>query len=98
MKYLTIIAYLALGLMLCGCAHEAYYVDHEHGLASRDAFDQQIVNKDYKYAGKPVEGLDGLYAENIMGAYLDTFTDIFTKESVDINATGFSGGSSGSSQ
>jgi hypothetical protein len=71
-------------LFLGGCANSAYYADREHGLASRDAFDQQIVHKDYKFAGKPVEGMDAIYAEHIMGKYLDTFQEGFTKETIDI--------------
>jgi hypothetical protein len=88
MKYSVLIALLVLGLLLGGCAQEAWYVDREHGIASSDAFDQQIVNKDYKYAGKPVAGMDGIYTEQIMSTYHKTFTEGFTKEDIDISEIG----------
>jgi hypothetical protein len=78
----------ALGFMVSGCAEPAFYADREHGIASSAAFDQQIVHKDYKYAGKPVEGLDAIYAENVMGRYLETFKEGFTKEDFEITETG----------
>lgn len=84
MKYLTVGALLMVGLFVGGCAQEALYVDREHGVASSDAFDQQIVNKDYKYANKDVEGLDAIHAENIMGKYADTYKSGFTKEKIDL--------------
>ena len=88
MKYNTLPIVLAFGLILGGCAESAYYADREHGIASSDAFDRQVVHKDYKYAGKPVEGLDAIYAEHIMGKYLDTFQEGFTKEDIQITETG----------
>jgi hypothetical protein len=91
MKYSALFTIVVLGLLLGGCAHEAMYADREYGVANSDAFDQQIVNKDYKYAGKPVEGLDGIYAEQIMGKYLDTYKEGFKKENIDITETGFAG-------
>lgn len=90
MKYPVLIMVLIGALFIGGCAHEALYADREHGVASQDAFDQQIVNKDYKYAQKPVEKMDGIYAEHVMGEYLGTFTQGFTKEIVDIGQTGVS--------
>jgi hypothetical protein len=88
MKLMTPLAILALALIFGGCANEAWYADREFGVASRDAFDQQIAHKDYKYAGMPVEGMDGLYSENIMGRYLDTYKEGFTKETFEISETG----------
>lgn len=88
MKYSALCALLIFGLFLGGCAREAWYADQEHGIASRDAFDQQIVNKDYKYANKPVEKMDGIHAEQVMGEYLDTYTQGFTKENITITETG----------
>ena len=88
MKYITLPLVLALGLILGGCAETAYYADREHGIASSDAFDQQVVHKDYKYVGKPVEGMDAIYSENIMGRYLETFKEGFTKEDIQITETG----------
>jgi hypothetical protein len=85
MKYTVLILALA-SFVLTGCAREAWYADRELGIASADAFDQQIVHKDYKYAGKPVEGLDAIYAEHIMGKYLDTYQEGFTKEPIDISS------------
>ena len=90
MKYPYLFLILALGLFLGGCAHEAYYADREHGIASNDAFDQQIVHKDYKYAKQPVEGMDGIYSENIMGKYLDTYKTPSTTEQMDITEIGIS--------
>lgn len=84
MKLLTLWTGLTCGLLLCGCAHETCYVDKEFGLASKAAFDQQIVNKDYKYADKDVSGMDALHSENVMGKYADTYKQSFTKESIDI--------------
>ena len=83
-----VLGFILLGFMVSGCAETAYYADREHGVASNDAFDQQIVHKDYKYANKPVEGMDAIYAEEIMSTYLDTFSEGFTSEDIDITATG----------
>lgn len=68
MKY-HIVLLLASLLWLAGCAHEAPYADYEYGMATMDAFDRQVVFKDYVHANKPVEGMDGLYAEPTMGMY-----------------------------
>ena len=84
----TVLGFLLLGFMVSGCAETAYYADREHGVASSDAFDQLVVHKDYKYANKPVEGMDAIYAEHIMGKYLDTFKEGFTKEDIQITDTG----------
>lgn len=84
MKYLTVGALLIVGLLVGGCAQEALYADREHGVASSDAFDQLIVNKDYKYANKDVEGLDAIHAEDIMGKYAETYKGGFTKEEMDM--------------
>ena len=93
MKYIylpitMVLGFMLLGFLVSGCAETAYYADREHGIASNDAFDQQIVHKDYKYAGKPVEGMDAIYAEQIMGKYLETFKEGFTKEDFEISETG----------
>ena len=88
MKYINLPFVLALGLVLGGCAETAYYADREHGIASSDAFDQQIVHKDYKYANQPAEGMDAIYAEHIMDTYLKTFKQGFTKEKIDLSETG----------
>jgi len=85
MKPLTLLSLFIFGLSISGCAREACYVDKEYGLASNSAFDQQIVNKDYKYAGKDVSGMDALSSENIMGKYVDTYKESFTKEEIDIS-------------
>ena len=89
MKSITmVLGFMVLGFMVSGCAETAYYADREHGIASSDAFDRQVVHKDYKFAGKPVEGMDAIYAEHIMGKYLDTFQEGFTKEDIQITETG----------
>jgi hypothetical protein len=86
MKFTSLLAICILFLGSTGCAREAFYADREHGIASSDAFDQLIVHKDYKYASKPVEGIDANYIENVMGRYLETFSEGFTKEQdFDIN-------------
>jgi hypothetical protein len=90
MKYSYLISILALSLFLGACAQEAYYADREHGIASNNAFDQQIVHKDYKYAKQPVEGMEGIYSENIMGKYLDTYKTAPTSDKIDINSMGLS--------
>ena len=84
MKVPALLTMLACGLLLGGCAHETCYVDKEFGVASSAAFDQQIVNKDYKYADKEVSGLEALHSENIMGKYAETYKQSFTKEKIDI--------------
>lgn len=76
------------GMLLAGCAHEAYYVDHEYGMAQNDAFDRQIVHKDYPHADKATEGLEGIHAESIMQTYHETFQDSFSDEDIDVTATG----------
>jgi len=92
MKYLVLA--MSLGLLLVGCTamEEAYYADREFGVATNDAFDRQIINKDYAHAAKPVEGMPALYAEPVMDRYHSTFSEGFTKESVNINAVGSESG------
>lgn len=92
MKFIALL--ITLGALLAGCAamEEAYYVDREYGAASNDAFDRQIIYKDYVHAAKPVEGLPALHAESIMEAYHGTFSQSFTKESFDISEIGVIGG------
>ena len=53
-------------IFMTGCAQEAYYADQEYGIASMDAYDQQIVHKDYVHADKDVNGMEGLHAEPTM--------------------------------
>jgi len=88
MKQIKFILSLVIASLISGCAHEAICVDREYGMANRDAFDRQIVYKDYKYAGQPVDGLDGIYVEPTMGKYLETYSEGFTKENVDIQSVG----------
>ena len=65
-------------IFMTGCAQEAYYADREHGIASMDAYDQQIVHKDYVHADKDVNGMEGLHAEPTMEMYHDSFGQGFT--------------------
>jgi hypothetical protein len=74
--------------VLAGCAQEAYYADREYGIATRDAFDQQVVNKDYVHTGKTSDSMDGLHAEPIMEMYHDSFGEGFTQESVSTSSPG----------
>jgi hypothetical protein len=87
MKYIAII-FLA-GLMLSGCANEAFYADQEFGMASQDAFDRQVVHKDYAYASLPDDGMDGLHAEKTMNLYHNSFGEGFTQESISVITTEF---------
>lgn len=82
MKYLTIV--LIAAAVLTGCTKEAYYADREYGVASTDAFDRQIVHKDYVHASKTDDKMDGLHAEPIMGMYHGSFGEGFTQESISI--------------
>ena len=86
MKYLTLLFVAAVALT--GCAREAYYADHEYGMASMDAFDRQIVHKDYIYADKTVDGLEGLHAEPTMEMYHSSFGEGFTQESINTSSPG----------
>lgn len=83
MKYLTLL-YLA-AFVLTGCAHEAYYADNEYGIASMDAYDRQIVHKDYRYADKTEDGMEGLHAELTMELYHNSFGESFTQDTIDIS-------------
>lgn len=80
MRYITLLFVAAV--LISGCAQEAIYADQEYGKATQDAFDQQIVHKDYKHANKTEEHLDGIHAEPIMGVYQGSFGEGFTGESI----------------
>ena len=72
-------------IFMTGCAQEAYYADQEYGIASMDAYDQQIVHKDYVHADKDVNGMEGLHAEPTMQMYHESFGEGFTQEDIDIS-------------
>ena len=76
MRYLILI--FTVTIFMTGCAQEAYYADQEHGIASMDAYNQQIVHKDYVHADKDVNGMEGLHAEPTMQMYHDSFGQGFT--------------------
>jgi hypothetical protein len=59
-------------LLLAGCSG-APHLDKEFGKASRQSFEMQIANPDYRYADKIPEGIAGLTAEGIMEVYTDDF-------------------------
>ena len=80
MKYLSLL--FVATVFFAGCAQEAYYVDQEFGIATMDAFDRQVVHKDYAHADKSVDGMEGLHAEPTMQMYHDSFGDGFTQQSV----------------
>ena len=86
MKYLSLL--FVATIFLTGCAQEAYYADNEFGIASMDAYDRQVVHKDYVYADKNVDGLEGLHAEKTMGLYHESFGEGFTQESFDTLSPG----------
>lgn len=71
MNKLLIVAIFSL--LLVGCAHEAYYVDHEFGMAQNDAFDQQIAYKNGEYSGQTPTGMSGIHSEKIMDAFQASF-------------------------
>ena len=85
MRYFALL--LITAAVLTGCAQEAYYADREYGIATRDAFDQQVVNKDYIHAGKTSDSMDGLHAEKTMEMYHNSFGQGFTQESIDTLST-----------
>ena len=87
MKYLSLLLFVA-AVMITGCAQEAVYVDHEHGAASMDAYNRQIAFKDYRYAHKTDDSMDGIHAEPIMETYQTSFSEGFTMESIDTMSTG----------
>ena len=95
MSKISLVTIIGISLLLAACAKETVYVDHEFGMATQDAFNQQIIHKDYAHAGKKVEGLPGINAEPIMNTYQQTFTEGFTREDFDISSFGVSSGSSG---
>ena len=86
MRYLALLFLTAA--VLAGCAQEAYYTDREYGIASRDAFDQQVVNKDYVHASKTSDSMEGLHAEPIMEMYHDSFGEGFSQESLSTSSPG----------
>ena len=73
-----LILIFAVTIFMTGCAQEAYYADQEYGIASMDAYNQQIVHKDYVHADKDVNGMEGLHAEPTMQMYHDSFGQGFT--------------------
>lgn len=80
MRYLVLL--FAATMFTMGCAQEAYYADHEYGAASTNAFDQQIVHKDYIHADKDVKDMEGLHAEPTMQMYHDSFGEGFSQGDV----------------
>ena len=86
MKYLTLLFFATV--VLTGCAHEAYYADNEYGIASMDAYDRQIVHKDYVHADKTADSMDGLHAESTMEMYHSSFGEGFTQETIDTSSPG----------
>ena len=65
-------------IFITGCAHEVDYADREYGIASMDAYDQQITHKDYIHADKEVKDMEGLHVEPTMQMYHDSFGQGFT--------------------
>ena len=80
MRYLILI--FVATIFMTGCAQEAYYADQEYGIASMDAYGQQIVHKDYVHADKSVNGMEGLHAEPTMEMYHGSFGEGFTQRDV----------------
>ncbi len=80
MRFLTLI--FVATIFMTGCAHEAIYADQEYGIASMDAYDQQIVHKDYVHADKEVKDMEGLHAEPTMEMYHGSFGAGFTQNDV----------------
>ena len=86
MRYLILIFITAA--TLAGCAHEMDYADREYGVASMDAYDRMIVHKDYRYADKTDDAMDGIHAEPTMELYQSSFSEGFSQDSVDTTAPG----------
>ncbi len=76
-------------LMLAGCSG-APHLDKEFGKASRQSFEMQIANPDYRYADKIPAGIAGLTAEGIMEVYTDDFGEEPTE--VDVFQLGIESG------
>ena len=90
MKALISTIFVLLVFQLVGCAsvQEAYYVDQEMYQSAETAFAMQVVNKDYRYAGNTAEELFGNAAEELMDTYIQTFTEGFTSEDIQVTETG----------
>lgn len=86
MRYLTLLFVAAA--VLTGCTQMAYYADREYGIASMDAYDRQIVHKDYIHANKTDDGMEGIHAEPTMEMYHSSFGEGFTQESIDTLSPG----------
>ncbi len=86
MKYLSL--FFIVAILLTGCAREAVYADREYGVASMDTYDQLIVYKDYRYADKTNDDMDGLHAEPIMETYQSSFGEGFTQETIEVASPG----------
>ena len=86
MKYLFIFSFTLV--VLSGCANDAYYVDREFGIAHMDAFDRQIVYKEYEHAHQSVDGIDGLHSEKTMEMLDGSYGEGFTQESVSTSDPG----------
>jgi hypothetical protein len=91
MKYLVLL--FVATTVLAGCANEAYYTDREYGVASMDAYDRQIVHKDYVHANKTADDMDGIHAELTMEMYHNSFSEGFTQETIETLSPGSDTGS-----
>ena len=92
MKTLIMTASLAIILSGCSIFYDAPRIDADHGQAQTQAWDNQIVFVDYRYAGATAEGLGGIPSEQIMKVYNQSFGEKPTKQTV-LNL-GISGGGS----
>ena len=86
MRYMTLL--FVASVLMTGCAQEAYYADNEYGMASMDAYDRMIVHKDYVYANKTADDMDGIHAEPTMELYQSSFGEGFTQETIDTLSPG----------
>jgi hypothetical protein len=87
MKPLTLFIILAaLAILFSGCS--AVYTDKELGKAQTISYDSQIAYPDYRYAEKTPNTLEGIFAEDVMQGYSESFTEGFSKQEIDITSTG----------
>ena len=74
MKY-TMTTLFICSLLVAGCAQEARYVHQEFGMATRDAFEAP-------------QRLNALHMDPVIKTYHQSFSEGFTKESINITDTG----------
>lgn len=85
MKSLTF-SIIIVSLLFAGCA--AVYVDKEFGTAQMISHDMQIVYPDYRYAQKIPTNMDGIFAEDVIAGYSESFKESFSRQPINTMQTG----------